>query len=146
MFHSRYEESMLNCCGSLEEVSATTLCEILVYLNIIKYSSIHVRPQVKKTGITFSSFACLARCQGLNVNIVYGSTTTVDEFRKAVKQSCIQPPNIQTQPTSFLIVSYNRQVLGQTGTGHFSPIGAYDEASDHVLVLDTARFKYGKEI
>jgi len=49
----------------------------------------------------------------------------------------------QQQPTSFLIVSYTRQVIGQTGTGHFSPIGAYDEASDHVLVLDTARFKYG---
>jgi hypothetical protein len=34
-------------------------------------------------------------------------------------------------------------VLRQTGTGHFSPIGAYDEASDSVLLLDTARFKYG---
>lgn len=34
-------------------------------------------------------------------------------------------------------------MLRQTGTGHFSPIGAYDEASDSVLLLDTARFKYG---
>ena len=40
-------------------------------------------------------------------------------------------------------MSYTRKVLGQTGTGHFSPIGAYDEASDKVLLLDTARFKYG---
>lgn len=56
------------------------------------------------------------------------------------------PPSSTTQvqqPTSFLIVSYTRKVIGQTGTGHFSPIGAYDESSDHVLVLDTARFKYG---
>mmetsp|Transcript_1836 Transcript_1836/g.2786 ORF Transcript_1836/g.2786 Transcript_1836/m.2786 type:complete len:316 (-) Transcript_1836:380-1327(-) len=43
----------------------------------------------------------------------------------------------------FLIVSYNRGTLGQTGTGHFSPIAAYDEASDQVLILDVARFKYG---
>lgn len=112
-----YEESMLNCCVDLE--------------------------QVKKTGITFGTFACLAKCQGLNVNAVHGSNSTVDAFRRVVRQTCMASSSIQTQPTSFLLVSYTRKVIGQTGTGHFSPIGAYDEASDHVLVLDTARFKYG---
>jgi hypothetical protein len=34
-------------------------------------------------------------------------------------------------------------VIGQTGDGHFSPVGAYDPVSDSVLILDTARFKYG---
>ena len=128
-----YVENMLNCCVDLE--------------------------QVKKTGITFSTFACLARCQGLNVNAVHGSESTVDEFRRVVKEICSEEEEEvsfeeeiettttaneqQQRPTSFLIVSYTRQVIGQTGSGHFSPIGAYDEASDHVLVLDTARFKYG---
>lgn len=32
--------------------------------------------------------------------------------------------------------------MSQTGDGHFSPIGAFDESSDSVLVLDVARFKY----
>ncbi|KAF4734739.1 hypothetical protein FOZ62_025866, partial [Perkinsus olseni] len=36
-----------------------------------------------------------------------------------------------------LVVSYDR-----AGSGHFSPIGAYHAASDSVLVLDVARFKY----
>jgi hypothetical protein len=121
--------------------------------------------QVKQTGITFGTFACLAKCQGLNVHAVHASNSTVDEFRRIVKQTCTEPISFtssvvgnghptqqqhqqqqqqqQQQPTSFLIVSYTRQVIGQTGTGHFSPIGAYDEASDHILVLDTARFKYG---
>ena len=128
-----YVENMLNCCVDLE--------------------------QVKKTGITFSTFACLAKCQGLNVNAVHGSDSNVDEFRRVVKEICSEEENVsfgediettttatheeQQRPTSFLIVSYTRQVIGQTGSGHFSPIGAYDEASDHVLVLDTARFKYG---
>ena len=94
--------------------------------------------QVKQTGITFSTFACLAKCQGLNTFPVYGSDSTVEEFRNTVKEACSNE-----KPTSFLIVSYTRKVIGQTGTGHFSPIGAYDESSDHVLVLDTARFKYG---
>ena len=116
--------------------------------------------QVKQTGITFGTFACLAKCQGLNVHAVHATNSTVDEFRRIVKQTCAesmpsassgvgnghqahQQQHQHQRPTSFLIVSYTRQVIGQTGTGHFSPIGAYDETSDHVLVLDTARFKYG---
>jgi glutathione gamma-glutamylcysteinyltransferase len=41
-----------------------------------------------------------------------------------------------------LIVNYSRRTLGQTGDGHFSPIGGYHAGSDRVLLLDTARFKY----
>lgn len=108
-----YEESMLNCCIDLDIA--------------------------KKTGITFSKFACLAKCQGLDVQAVHGSDSTVEQFRQVVKQTCTH----EKLPSSFLVISYTRKVLGQTGTGHFSPIGAYDEASDNVLILDTARFKYG---
>eukprot|EP00585_Thalassiosira_rotula_P011263 CAMPEP_0196159902 /NCGR_PEP_ID=MMETSP0910-20130528/46554_1 /TAXON_ID=49265 /ORGANISM="Thalassiosira rotula, Strain GSO102" /LENGTH=188 /DNA_ID=CAMNT_0041424827 /DNA_START=255 /DNA_END=817 /DNA_ORIENTATION=+ len=112
-----YEESMLNCCVDLEEV--------------------------KTKGVTIGTVACLAKCQGLAVDAVYGSNSTVAEFRRVVKRTCTAPSATTTQPTSFLVVSYTRKVIGQTGSGHFSPIGAYDEASDHVLILDTARFKYG---
>jgi Phytochelatin synthase len=42
----------------------------------------------------------------------------------------------------LLVASYSREGLGQTGDGHFSPIGAYHSASDTCLVLDVARFKY----
>ncbi|KAL7505720.1 hypothetical protein ACHAXN_003158 [Cyclotella atomus] len=113
-----YEESMLNCCVDLEEV--------------------------KETGISFDTFVCLAKCQGLGVDATRASDSSLDDFRQAVKQICTdQTTSSCAHPTSFLIVSYTRKVLRQTGTGHFSPIGAYDEASDSVLLLDTARFKYG---
>jgi hypothetical protein len=36
----------------------------------------------------------------------------------------------------YVIVNYSRQVLGQAGGGHISPLGAYDEKSDSFLVLD----------
>lgn len=119
-----YEESFLNCCVDLETV--------------------------KKTGITLGTFACLAKCQGLTVEAHHGSDKTVDEFRDAVKAACLESLNGRTKYNGnstanhqFLAVSYTRKVVGQTGDGHFSPIAAYDEASDSVLVLDTARFKYG---
>jgi hypothetical protein len=41
-----------------------------------------------------------------------------------------------------MIISYSRQEFGQTGDGHFSPVGGYHAASDRLLLLDVARFKY----
>ncbi|KAJ3061736.1 hypothetical protein HK102_009006, partial [Quaeritorhiza haematococci] len=45
-------------------------------------------------------------------------------------------------PSEYLVVSYHRGTLGQTGTGHFSPVGGYNEKENMVLILDVARFKY----
>jgi len=42
----------------------------------------------------------------------------------------------------FLVTSFARQSLDQTGDGHFSPIAAYHAPTDSCLVLDVARFKY----
>lgn len=36
-------------------------------------------------------------------------------------------------------VSYTRKAFGQTGDGHFSPIGGYHGGRDLVLILDTVR-------
>ena len=36
----------------------------------------------------------------------------------------------------FVLANYNRPSLGQPGGGHISPLGAYDETSRSVLVLD----------
>ena len=35
-----------------------------------------------------------------------------------------------------MIVNYRREVVGQKGGGHISPLGAYDAGSDSFLVLD----------
>eukprot|EP00580_Thalassiosira_gravida_P014509 CAMPEP_0201682130 /NCGR_PEP_ID=MMETSP0494-20130426/51465_1 /ASSEMBLY_ACC=CAM_ASM_000839 /TAXON_ID=420259 /ORGANISM="Thalassiosira gravida, Strain GMp14c1" /LENGTH=499 /DNA_ID=CAMNT_0048165887 /DNA_START=70 /DNA_END=1566 /DNA_ORIENTATION=- len=53
----------------------------------------------------------------------------------------------QNEPASsaggyFLVTSFARHALGQTGDGHFSPIAAYHPPTDSCLVLDVARFKY----
>jgi hypothetical protein len=43
----------------------------------------------------------------------------------------------------FLVVNFERKALGQAGnSGHFSPVGAYNEREDKFLVLDVAPFKY----
>ncbi|KAL3995159.1 Phytochelatin synthase family protein [Acanthocheilonema viteae] len=92
---------------------------------------------IKKTGITLSQFACLAECNRLCTELKYAESKSefLNTFRENVKR-CMAVDD------TILVVSYNRQVLGQTGTGHFSPLGAYHEESDQILIMDVARFKY----
>ena len=89
-----------------------------------------------------------------------GRTMTVKEFRDAVKESCTGKLKdscsrkhgsesgaggtccSEEDCLRIACISYDRSVLGQTGTGHFSPIGAYHAKTDQVLILDVARFKY----
>jgi glutathione gamma-glutamylcysteinyltransferase len=137
-----YSEAMLNCCVDLE--------------------------YAKQTGITLAQFHCLAQCQGLvtelyrvdelddkhNASATQSATPTgVELFRIAVRRACMEQDveddkdddnsnNNKDVPLTILVACYSRRILGQTGSGHFSPIAAYDEVSDRVLILDTARFKY----
>ena len=61
---------------------------------------------------------------------------TEENFRREVREVCA------AADAPMLLVSYSRKRLGQTGDGHFSPVGGYHAARDLVLLLDTARFKY----
>uniref|UniRef100_A0A7S4RM29 glutathione gamma-glutamylcysteinyltransferase n=1 Tax=Ditylum brightwellii TaxID=49249 RepID=A0A7S4RM29_9STRA len=79
----------------------------------------------------------------------------LDQFRKDVIQMVQNPPSPMTNNHAidatntttttnggYLVVSFERASLSQTGGGHFSPIAAYHPQTDSVLVLDVARFKY----
>jgi glutathione gamma-glutamylcysteinyltransferase len=103
-----YVDELLNCCSTQEEM--------------------------KKNGITFDEFACLAKCHS-EVEAKRAPTFTFDEFQKDVI-------DVTGRSDKFLVVSFSRKTLGQTGDGHFSPIGAYNPDNKMVLVLDTARYKY----
>ena len=157
-----YNESMLDCCRSLEEI--------------------------KESGIEFDQFSCLGRCNSLTmlakrptqrhiyptkqtkepiiednedkndqenennsnnnnnnknedidpmmINPLKKKYFTIDEFREDVKVACASSND------PVLIVSYSRKGLKQTGDGHFSPIAGYHVDKDMCLIMDVARFKY----
>ncbi|CAB4033511.1 Glutathione gamma-glutamylcysteinyltransferase, partial [Paramuricea clavata] len=82
----------------------------------------------KKEGITLFHFSCLAMCNGLDVDMVQAlPTATVVEFRDVVKR-------VTQCESQVLVCSYSREVLGQMGDGHFSPIGGYHSGRDLVLI------------
>lgn len=91
---------------------------------------------VREHGITLSEFSCLARCNGLDATTRFGDETGFDEFVADVRR-CTQSADL------LMAVSFSRAKLRQTGSGHFSPVGAYtEENGGMVLVLDVARFKF----
>jgi glutathione gamma-glutamylcysteinyltransferase len=104
--------------------------------------------RIRRSGITMEDFSRMGKCHGLNVElkrpICDGNVEhrngeySVTDFRNDVRS--ILSDTSDHQP--LLVTSFSRQALGQTGDGHFSPIAAYHDGTDQVLVLDVARFKY----
>lgn len=98
---------------------------------------------IDKEGITMSALAKLARCNGLDAIAVHADTqaTKLEEFRQQVKRICskLTPDD---RLNEAIIATYSRGMVGQTGDGHFSPIGGYHAEQDLVLIMDVARFKY----
>ena len=45
--------------------------------------------------------------------------------------------DVCTTGEEHIIVSYSRKAFGQTGDGHFSPVGGYHAGQDLALILDT---------
>lgn len=91
---------------------------------------------MEKDGITLDQLAAVARCQGTAVEVL--RDLRVDDARRRVVESVTGRGDGSFE---FVVASYDRRSLGQTGTGHFSPIAAYEKSSDSVLILDVARFK-----
>ncbi|CAG8665872.1 12455_t:CDS:2, partial [Funneliformis caledonium] len=103
-----WSDELLNCCAKIEEV--------------------------KKSGITFDQFACLARCH-CDTIVKRGNKVTKEEFIYDLKTVC-------SRSDIFMVISFSRETMQQTGDGHFSPVGGYNPDKNMVLILDTARFKY----
>jgi len=79
-----------------------------------------------KTGINLRQFVCLAICNRLQVQLytAVNSNEFLSQFRDHVMTS------VRSEDTVL------------TGSGHFSPLGAWHRESDRVLIMDVARFKY----
>lgn len=93
------------------------------------------RLRVMFGGMTLAELAGFLMAHGAAVELRYADAVTVEAFREAVGR------NLRA-PDDFMLVNYQREVLGQRRVGHISPVAAYDQASDSVLILDTATYNY----
>jgi glutathione gamma-glutamylcysteinyltransferase len=89
---------------------------------------------VRERGLNIDELACLARCNGAEVHVQRADSANLASWRAALA--------LAGRGEAVVIASYDRATMGQTGAGHFSPIGGYHETEDLALILDVARFKY----
>eukprot|EP00397_Hematodinium_sp_SG-2012_P032149 GEMP01034201.1.p1 GENE.GEMP01034201.1~~GEMP01034201.1.p1 ORF type:complete len:366 (-),score=49.79 GEMP01034201.1:965-2062(-) len=95
----------------------------------------------KDLGISVEQFAYISECNGLHTSIYYADDDiSIHTFREVLRRY-VGRPN-QKNAGARVVTCFSRSHLGQTGTGHYSPIGAYHEEKDMCLILDVARFKY----
>jgi glutathione gamma-glutamylcysteinyltransferase len=92
--------------------------------------------KVQEKGLTLDEVACLARCNGVAATTVRAGTVGAAALREGILGATTAPRG------PVLIAAYSRAALGQTGSGHFSPIAGYHRGRDLALILDVARFKY----
>ncbi len=89
-------------------------------------------------GVSLSDFArILQKAYKLRVRLIYANKLdekSIDQFRQFVKEST-------ADKKSFIALNFNGKILGLKTGGHISPIAAYDEESDSILVLDVALHK-----
>ena len=90
--------------------------------------------EVRRRGLHLDELECLARCNGADVATFRADTAGIDDWRNALA--------LAARGDAVIVASYDRAALGQTGSGHFSPIGGYLGSRDLALILDVARFKY----
>ncbi|KAJ2333607.1 hypothetical protein GGI00_002251 [Coemansia sp. RSA 2681] len=96
--------------------------------------SCRTESDLKANGITYDQFLCLASSHA-QVVAKRGAQASREEFLRDLMY-------VTQRDDVFMVLSFSRPVLGQTGDGHFSPIGAYHPESRMALVLDSARYKY----
>ena len=114
-----FGDTMLDCCKPLDEIRAV--------------------------GLTLDEVACLARCNGAAVRLERGRP--LEAFREAVRAACAEGAGSDPADREFMVASYDRGALNQTGSGHFAPVAAFAPAGrrapeDMVLLFDVAKFKY----
>ncbi len=96
-----------------------------------------VRPRISVMlgGMSLEELAGLLQAHGAVVNVHHASEFTLEDFRDAVTANL-------GNDRDYLVVNYQREVLGQPRVGHISPLAAYDAESDLVLIMDTASHYY----
>eukprot|EP00658_Telonema_sp_P-2_P035422 TRINITY_DN25762_c0_g1_i4.p1 TRINITY_DN25762_c0_g1~~TRINITY_DN25762_c0_g1_i4.p1 ORF type:complete len:378 (-),score=56.05 TRINITY_DN25762_c0_g1_i4:116-1249(-) len=109
--------------------------------------------KLESSGTTLTELAGCARCNGANVKLKLASDEgeTIETFRESLRRCTMDPSSggnvgsdcgLMVCSEERMVVSFDRGALQQTGTGHFSSIGAFHPEEDKVLVMEVARFKY----
>lgn len=136
---ANYEpQKLTSFCGVASSVVAlNSMGGRVTQTNLFNAQASQVRPiwEVAIKGMTIDILAHILEANGARVKLHRAGAANLNAFRSTVARNL-------TSEGDYLLVNYQRQVLGQDAVGHISPLAAYDARSDRVLVMDTAAYKY----
>jgi hypothetical protein len=91
--------------------------------------------QVSHEGMTLDQLGAVLSGFPVDVQKYHSGDLTLAQFRDLIRTTAAQRDR-------FALLNFHRVEIGEEGGGHWSPVAAYDAASDSALVLDVARYKY----
>lgn len=90
---------------------------------------------VAKEGMTMDQLSAMLGHYPVSQQKIFGDTLNEQSFRELLKKNL-------REDDRFVLLNFNRRMTGEIGGGHWSPLAAYHEPSDSVLLMDVARYKY----
>ena len=91
--------------------------------------------KVEQDGLTLDELAKFAANMRAKTEVIHAADLPADALRERLRTAL-------AARATRVVVNYSRIPLDQNGDGHFSPLAAYDAATNSFLVLDVARYKY----
>lgn len=132
------QETRTGCGAATAATVLTALRGVRVSQDdVYSPAAVAVRSKLRTffTGMPLGALESTLQADGATAVATHAGDVTVGAFREVVARN-------SATPGDFLVVNYLRSGVGQEGGGHFSPIGAYDAATDRVLILDVATLRY----
>ncbi|MFB9127265.1 phytochelatin synthase [Paraburkholderia dipogonis] len=91
--------------------------------------------KVSQEGMTLDQLSTALKAFPVDVRKYHAADLSLGQFRDLVRATA-------SHSDRFVLLNFRRVEIGETGGGHWSPLAAYDSASDSALLLDVARYKY----
>jgi hypothetical protein len=91
--------------------------------------------RVSREGMTLDQLSAVLSGFPVEVNKFRSSDLTLALFRDLIRDTT-------GHSDRFALLNFRRVEIGEEGGGHWSPLAAYNAASDSALLLDVARYKY----
>lgn len=91
--------------------------------------------RVSQEGMTLDQLSTALNAFPVDVRKYHAADLSLGQFRDLVRATT-------GHSDRFVLLNFRRVEIGETGGGHWSPLAAYDSASDSALLLDVARYKY----
>ncbi|SIO44522.1 phytochelatin synthase family protein [Paraburkholderia phenazinium] len=91
--------------------------------------------RVSHEGMTLDQLSAVLGEFPVEVKKFHSGDLTLAQFRELIRDTTAHSDR-------FALLNFRRVEIGEAGGGHWSPLAAFDAASDSALVLDVARYKY----